>query len=168
MTTSVELEGQLSAEFQGRFSPGASLQVSGEDLAALLLLAGPEGAALYATIQTLGLLEETHLTLSVSADFGFTLGGTLTGRLAREWSTTKTRLERTGTTRSRREEEARRRSQERSRTTTSREQRQTSTTTGTTTTQREVDLRRERESRVSTTLQVIPVITQAELRFEVR
>ncbi len=174
--TTISLAGTLSASLQGNAQLSAGAEIGGELLGSLLLLAGPEGAALYGMLSALDALEGTSLTLGLSNGLGFTLTGELRGEVARRWSETYSRLERTeGSTTRRRgataaeerevrrggesqvsatEEDVRRRTESANR---ERSQAQT-----------ELERRRQEESRRESRLRFRPVPEEANVRFTVR
>ncbi|MGP1664882.1 MAG: eCIS core domain-containing protein [Rhodanobacter sp.] len=89
-TTSVSLSGSLTASVGLKAGLTAGAKVSGKLLGSLLLLAGPEGAALYGVLMTVGALDDTELTVGLSGESHFTLTGQLTGTVARTWSEIQT------------------------------------------------------------------------------
>ncbi|MGP1609404.1 MAG: hypothetical protein ACTS5G_01765, partial [Burkholderiales bacterium] len=103
-TTSVSLTGSLSANLSLKAQLSAGAKVSGKLLGSLLMLAGPEGAALYGVLRASSALEGTELTLGLSGESGFTLAGQLSGTVGKTWSNMRTELERSGSSKSNRSE----------------------------------------------------------------
>ncbi len=166
--TTVTLSGEITPEVRGSVSLGGEFQIGAEALSGLLLLAGPEGIALYAMLNGLGLLESTHFKVTGRGELGFSLQVRLSAQVARRWSETRSRVVSAGTTASTRVGERAQAGRERSRTqqTSSTESQQSAQETSTSASR--VESTGERTASTATDLSLVPVIDQAEVRFQVR
>ena len=90
--TEVSLTGTMTQELRGSISLGGELQVGADALASLLLLAGPQGAALFGLLEGLGVLDSTHFTVTANGELGFSLQVSLSASVARRWSETRSRM----------------------------------------------------------------------------
>jgi hypothetical protein len=82
----------MTQELRGSISLGGELQVGADALASLLLLAGPQGAALFGLLEGLGALDSTHFTVTATGELGFSLQVSLSASVARRWSETRSRM----------------------------------------------------------------------------
>lgn len=167
-STTISLSGTLSAELRADTRIQAGAEIGAELLAALLMLAGPEGIALYATLQASGALDSTKLTLGLSGGLGFTLGGSLTGSVARTWSETRSTLISSGVINTARNGSSAGRSRSNTRSNETNHSNTNSNSNETNASNGTSESNSNQSSRSETDLNYVPIIEETSIEFEVK